>query len=550
MLDKNTVINNYCFINLIGEGGFGKVYRAKHINIQREVAIKVYEIEDKNAFKAFKKGANLLSQLSHPNIITMHDFFIYENYAMMVMELLNPDQLLSQKIGDFVEEDKITEFTNIFINLLSAIRYCHQSKFQELDNSIKVGIYHGDIKPENIFINKGRIKVADFMIPNLEQFLRRKSNLDSDFDPELPDTGLFGTPEYMSPEQEQGVVNEQTDIYSIGVTAFKLLTGFHPYERINKDYKCYERYYDGKCQDPKKFNPYSPKWLNRIIVKCIENDLNVRYSHIAEIERDLRKHIDFNSERKKSNNINTYIENMRIDNNHDIHVEQGNYNENICGNYNENTNKIQKSEIKDIEDDFGSNTPDNNKVSYVVIEDTKYLKKIPNLEIITTVIAVIAILVSACISGLFNTEIREWLGLDSPDNVSKEQNQDKQKSGLTCYEETCNGRDPIDNGCDIGAATITSTVVSFPNYGDEYKNIRLEMRHSDKCNASWAKAKVPVGFVLDLEGKDEKEYVPYKIQDDEIRDPHFTDMMQGNIKLRACVKSPKGESQCTSFINN
>jgi serine/threonine protein kinase len=276
-IEDGAVLGNYQFIEMIGIGGFGEVYRAKGIQVSREVAIKLYHIDNETVLDAFRQGANFLSQLNHTNIIILYDFFVFDAYALMVMELLNPHHTLRKFTGDFNSEERIPNFISIFSSLLSAIRYCHQTTFQGLDGKFKTGIYHGDIKPDNIFIQKRQIKVADFMIPNLETFLSRCKE-DEDF-PQY-DTSRYGTPMYMSPEQCGGVVNEQTDIYNIGITAFELLTGFYPYETK------YD-YYAGKYQLPERFNPYSPPWLNAIIIKCMENDPTLRYSHISEIERDL-----------------------------------------------------------------------------------------------------------------------------------------------------------------------------------------------------------------------------------------------------------------------
>ncbi|NJN60564.1 MAG: DUF2690 domain-containing protein [Coleofasciculaceae cyanobacterium RL_1_1] len=117
-----------------------------------------------------------------------------------------------------------------------------------------------------------------------------------------------------------------------------------------------------------------------------------------------------------------------------------------------------------------------------------------------------------------------------------------------CFEKTCTGRDPKDAGCNIGVYTITSTVASFPEFGEEFKNIKLEMRHSDRCNASWVKAKAPIGSTLYLKGENGKIYVSTTIQDDGITDPHYTNMGPGNLTREACVRSPNGDVKCTEPI--
>jgi Protein of unknown function (DUF2690) len=127
----------------------------------------------------------------------------------------------------------------------------------------------------------------------------------------------------------------------------------------------------------------------------------------------------------------------------------------------------------------------------------------------------------------------------------------EQETGLACYAEKCTGRDPKNAGCDIGVATITSTVASFPEFGEDFRNIKVEMRHSERCNASWVKAKAPVGSTLYLEGKNGEKYVSSTILDDGITAPHYSDMGPGNVERRACVQAPtpNSTSECTKFIN-
>lgn len=295
---QGTVLGNYRFQELIGVGGFGEVYRAESLEVQREVAIKLYEVRDKEALVAFKSGANSLAQLDHPNIIRLFDFFTTDKYALMVMELLDPDQTLRRCVGDFCEQERIDDFLKIFRDTLSAVRYCHNMKFKDLDGSVKSGIYHGDIKPDNIFLHTGQVKISDFMIPNLEQFIFYNEHRKEEF-PRF-DTRWYGTPMYMSPEQNNGTVSEQTDIYNIGVTAFELLTGFYPYNSERN-------YHESICASPAQYCPFSPDWLNRIIVKCIQNNPLRRYAHIAEVERDIMNSLATSQPTSKPEKLNVLV---------------------------------------------------------------------------------------------------------------------------------------------------------------------------------------------------------------------------------------------------
>jgi hypothetical protein len=128
-------------------------------------------------------------------------------------------------------------------------------------------------------------------------------------------------------------------------------------------------------------------------------------------------------------------------------------------------------------------------------------------------------------------------------------NQQKLKNQNSfCYADTCTERDPKDNTCDKGADTITSELVSFPELGKDFKNLKIEMRHSVRCNASWVKMPPVVGATIYLEGRNGKQYVPMLIKNDGITEPHFTNMLSGEVERRACISYPGKASQCTGFV--
>jgi len=289
-INSGTIIRNYCIDSIIGVGGFGKVYKGENISIKQSVAIKLYLIKDKNALEAFKRGANFLAQLKHPNIITLYDFFIEGELAVMVMELIEPNITLRSYVGEFSYKNAHIDFVRNINSILEAMRYCHQKQYKDINGEDKIGVFHGDIKPDNIFILPSKkILMTDFMIPDLERFLYENTNCNEWVKDYLAGihvfpmhmTEAYGTPMYMSPEQQQdGLVSEQTDIYNIGITMFELMTGFYPYEGTLD-------YLHNTYQLPEQYNPFCPSWLSEIIVNCIQNDPSQRYKHIAEIQRDI-----------------------------------------------------------------------------------------------------------------------------------------------------------------------------------------------------------------------------------------------------------------------
>jgi Protein of unknown function (DUF2690) len=122
------------------------------------------------------------------------------------------------------------------------------------------------------------------------------------------------------------------------------------------------------------------------------------------------------------------------------------------------------------------------------------------------------------------------------------------ETGLACYGAACTGRDPKDAGCDKGVDTITSTVASFPELGEEFKNFRLEMRYSARCKASWIKAPQVIGATIYFEDKAGKKYESLKIMNDGIKDAHFTNMFFTDTETKGCIEYPGKEPQCTGFI--
>jgi len=203
---------------LLGQGGMGAVFRGKHVNLQREVAIKVLHPEignDGQIAKRFEREAHSASRLDHPHCVRVTDFGATpEGMKYLVMELLQGSEL-TKRLGQpwpWLEAATIVE------QVLEALAHAHQN-----------GIVHRDLKPENVFLTRdfaGReiAKIVDFGIAKL---------LDGDGSKEaLTRAGMvFGTPRYMSPEQAAGgKVDERTDLYALGIIFFELLAGKAPFE--------------------------------------------------------------------------------------------------------------------------------------------------------------------------------------------------------------------------------------------------------------------------------------------------------------------------------
>jgi serine/threonine-protein kinase len=226
-------LNSYKIIRLIGEGGVGKVYLARHIWLNHQVAVKVHNDfpTEKEISIAFFRAASFLSQMRHHNIVSFINFGIEGNRGFIVMEYVDGTPL-NHLMDGFQTKNGVYRALQYFEQLLNAVRYAHNCSFLDLDNKVKRGIIHGDIKPQNVLISHSDdVKLTDFMVPDIQRFLAvRQHTLFSEAYAEYP-TQAFGTPYYMAPEQaREGKVSELTDVFSLGVTLYHILTKKYPYQ--------------------------------------------------------------------------------------------------------------------------------------------------------------------------------------------------------------------------------------------------------------------------------------------------------------------------------
>ncbi|MGJ8725208.1 MAG: serine/threonine protein kinase [Roseibacillus sp.] len=194
-------------LECLGRGGMGVVYRARQKTLDRMVAIKVLAGEwqgDADFAERFEREAKTLAQMSHPNIVTVHDFGETNGLYFIVMEYVD-----GVNLRDLLREGKMESGQALAIvpSICEALEYAHGK-----------GIVHRDIKPENLLLDReGRVKIADFGIASL---------IGSGAE-------LAGTPPYMSPEQVGGgVTDERVDVYALGVVLYEMLTGERPGQKL------------------------------------------------------------------------------------------------------------------------------------------------------------------------------------------------------------------------------------------------------------------------------------------------------------------------------
>ena len=208
-------ISDYQILRCLGRGGMAEVYAAKHLSLDRKVALKILRRDlarDQDYVKRFRREAKAAARLSHPNIVGVFDVGSSDGLHFIAQEFIDGRNLqrVLEASGPLSAEDAIDTLTSVAL---------------ALDQAHQAGITHRDIKPENLIrSDSGEIKVADFG-------LARTTSTDGDSQANLTQAGItLGTPKYMSPEQLQGrSVDTRSDLYSLGVTMYHLLSGSAPF---------------------------------------------------------------------------------------------------------------------------------------------------------------------------------------------------------------------------------------------------------------------------------------------------------------------------------
>lgn len=275
-LEGKVIANTYHLDKEIGSGGMGKVYRARHLRMERVVAIKVLNSElaqDPNSVKRFQQEAQAASHLSHPNIIVVHDFGLTEEQIpYIVMEYLE----------GFSWQDLIRGQGNI--DPVRLYRYFWQAA-AALDHAHNKGILHRDLKPSNIFVMDTEaepdfVKVLDFGLAKLMPWSGKESQ-------HLTKTGeVFGSPIYMSPEQCMGKKLERySDIYSMGITLYEALVGKPPFKGANT-IQTATKHMSEPPPPMSYFRPdlKIPPQLESVILRSLRKDPLERYETMADFK--------------------------------------------------------------------------------------------------------------------------------------------------------------------------------------------------------------------------------------------------------------------------
>lgn len=261
------IINRYEIIMKIGSGGMADVYKAKDHVLNRLVAIKVLKQEystDATFVKKFRVEAQSAAGLSHPNIVNVYDVGEDNGIYFIVMELVQGITL--KNYIDMKGKLDIREALNISVQIASGLSAAHDNR-----------IIHRDIKPQNIIMSRdGKIKVTDFGIAKVA-------------DSTTVTTTAAGTVHYISPEQARGgYSDEKSDIYSLGITMYEMVTGRVPFEG-ETNVAVALMHIQNEITPPRQLEPSIPVSFEKIILKCTQKKPERRYASARELIADLRK---------------------------------------------------------------------------------------------------------------------------------------------------------------------------------------------------------------------------------------------------------------------
>ncbi|MBV9216222.1 MAG: serine/threonine protein kinase [Acidobacteria bacterium] len=260
------LIGEYRVTGFLGEGGMGVVYLGVHEKLGRSAAIKILgNAAADPSFKArFFNEARLQAALHHPNIATLYDFREQGDELFIFMEYVDGECL-----EDLIERRAFTidETVRVFTSICEAIAYVHRN-----------GVLHRDIKAQNAKVRSdGSLKLLDFGIAK-----------DGSSHGLTQTGGLIGTPNYLSPEQLEGLpASEQTDIWALGILLYEMLTGQVPFQAETMG-SLVLKITLGHFPPAHEVDPRVPRELSDVVAKCLAKDTSVRYRSVDELLNDLR----------------------------------------------------------------------------------------------------------------------------------------------------------------------------------------------------------------------------------------------------------------------
>ena len=265
----STFADRYHILEKLGKGGMGGVYKARDINIDENVALKILNPEiasDEQTLQRFRNELKLTRKISHRNICRVFDLSEHEGIHFISMEYVSGEDLKS--LIHRVEQLTVGKAVIIARQICEGLNEAH-----------RLGVVHRDLKPQNVMIDReGNAKVMDF---GIARSVKSKG---------ITEEGVIvGTPEYMSPEQVEGNdIDGRTDIYSLGIILYEMLTGRLPFEGKTPLSVAVKQKSEMPL-NPRRLNSQIPENISRMILKCLKKKRDERYQDVRELLAELRQ---------------------------------------------------------------------------------------------------------------------------------------------------------------------------------------------------------------------------------------------------------------------